>query len=80
MHYAQTFATGEFREFDYRETRGGKGLNEYHYGQNEPPLIDLNSTGNDVPVAIFWGKQDTLTEKVDIEWLIDELGESVIYS
>ena len=80
LHYAQTFLSGEFREFDYSKTRGGAGLNKKLYAQDEPPVINLKAAGTDVPHALFWGRQDTLTEQEDIEWLVEQLGASVVHS
>ena len=79
LHYAEIFGSNVFREFDY----GTKNLNTNHYGQNfaqTPPLIDLTKISTqDVPIAMFVGKQDPLATPTDAQWARDQLGGQVIY-
>ena len=44
-----------------------------------PPALRLDQAGTDVPVALFYGSLDALTEPSDIDWLHDQLALSVIH-
>lgn len=44
------------------------------YGQKTPPIIDLASIGESVPISMYVGKNDTLATVRDATWLRDTLG------
>jgi hypothetical protein len=70
---AQSIRNGTFAKFDY-----GK-KNAEVYGQDQPPLYDLGSI-HGARIAVFYGGEDKLTCKEDVERLIAELPkESVAY-
>ena len=54
-------------------------MNYEKYGQDAPPRIRLDKAKADVPVVVFYGCLDSLTEKSDLAWLFDQLGDSVVY-
>ena len=39
------------------------------YGQMFPPDVDLNRITGDVPIAIFAGKRDEISNIMDQQWL-----------
>ena len=49
------------------------------YGSEKPPLLGLADAGTAVPVVAFHGNYDALTEDADIQWLFQELGDSLVY-
>ncbi|XP_043497848.1 lipase 3-like [Polistes fuscatus] len=66
IHYSQGIVTGSFRKFDY-----GINQNLKRYGSTQPPKYNLKKVN--VPVAIFYGENDSLTHYLDVQKIIDEL-------
>lgn len=48
----------------------GAATNVLKYGQETPPFYDLSKIT--VPIAIFHGDVDTLSDPIDVSWLLDE--------
>lgn len=61
----------KFSQFDY-----GKGENIKKYGQSEPPLYDLSNI--DIPIYMYYGENDLLCTKDNVELLATELKKSRI--
>lgn len=73
-HLAQMVRTGRFEKYDY-----GK-MNMHYYGQEEAPEIKLSEVQQlDVPIAMFYAEHDAFSTVDDVEWLRDELGDSVVH-
>jgi lysosomal acid lipase/cholesteryl ester hydrolase len=88
-HWAQLvrqsaeFTAFLFRRYDYGsvcvDRRGGpRNCNRRVYGSADPPLYDFERLKG-VPVAIFAGAEDKLADPVDVEALVEALGDSVVY-
>lgn len=60
--------------FDYKD----KKINILHYGQDTPPILDI-STITDVPVAMFVGMEDSLSNFKDDRWARDTIPSVVHY-
>ncbi|CAB4016770.1 lipase member K-like, partial [Paramuricea clavata] len=71
VHFAQLLVSGKCQMFDY-----GIIENYLHYGQAKPP--QYNVVNIDVPIAIFSGNHDTLSDPADVELLIPKL-KNLIY-
>lgn len=71
-HFVQLAASGKFQHYDY-----GAAENMKRYGQPEPPSFDLTAI-DQVPVAMFVGKQDDLADVLDTRWERDQI-KSVVY-
>ena len=50
-HFAEIRGTKIFKRLDY-----GKDVNLEKYGTEIPPLIDLTTMGDKVPIGLFVGK------------------------
>ena len=42
-------------------------------------MIKLSKIGNQVPIALLVGKQDTLADEDDVNWLQKQLGDKVVF-
>jgi hypothetical protein len=73
MHLVQLYRNKRFCTYDE-----GHEKNIELYGQDNPKEYNLKNV-KDFPCVILYGKQDLLANPEDVEWLIDELGENVIY-
>ena len=74
FHFAQTYLTGEFRDWDYSLEYNPPRTNMEAYGTKKPPLIDVKQvrqTG--IPMAMFIGFNDELVSFEDSHWLYNEL-------
>lgn len=68
MHWAQEDqAGGDFRGFDF----GSADKNRQHYGTTKPPHWDVSKIH--IPVALFTGGQDALSDPSDMERMATEL-------
>jgi hypothetical protein len=65
LRWQQLVESGEFRKFDYEEDNLTK------YGLLEPPSINLSKIK--VPVALFCGLTDKLSNMKDAKWARDQL-------
>ena len=73
-HLIQLYLSRRFQDFDY-----GPERNMIVYGTPEPPEFNLTAA-NGIPVGIFYGTSDEIADTTDIEWLIDQLGDNVVYT
>ena len=72
-HLVQLHRNGRFCGYDY-----GKDKNMEVYMQEQPIEYDLKMVKN-FPIMMLYGEQDRLANPSDVEWLIEELGENVIF-
>ena len=73
VYYGQCVANGgNFRKFDY-----GKDANMAIYGQETPPDFPIEDI--DMPIAIFNGSLDDVVLEADVDYLIERLGDNVVY-
>ena len=63
---------GNFRKYDY-----GRDANFAIYGQITPPDFPVEDI--DMPIAIFNGSLDPIVLEADVDYLIEQLGDNVIY-
>lgn len=66
MHYGQLVESGSFRRYDH----GGKG-NIEKYNQTTPP--DYVLSGITIPTSLFYSGNDWLSDRTDVEVLIEKL-------
>ncbi|CAB4011143.1 gastric triacylglycerol lipase isoform X1, partial [Paramuricea clavata] len=71
VHLAQLLVSGKCQMFDY-----GIIENYLHYGQAKPPQYDVGKI--DLPIAIFSGGHDVLSDPADVKLLIPKL-KNLIY-
>lgn len=72
-HLVQLYRNKRFCTYDE-----GPEKNKELYGQEDPKEYDLKKV-KDFPCVILYGKQDRLASPTDVEWLIEELGDNVIF-
>lgn len=73
-HFVQLARSSKFRMYDY-----GAKLNKVMYNDEEPREYDLKKI-RDFPIALYYGEEDQLSHPLDVEWLIEQLGENVVYA
>lgn len=72
-HWAQMVQSKRFQEYDY-----GSVMNQRLYGSSKPPEIDISNVKNlDIPIIIFYGRDDTIVYAQDTLWLKGQLGHAV---
>ena len=70
----QLLLSRRFQDFDY-----GPERNMDMYGTPNPPEYNLTRiTG--IPIGIFYGQTDEISDPRDVQWLIDQLGDNVVYT
>ncbi|XP_058103289.1 triacylglycerol lipase 2-like isoform X2 [Magnolia sinica] len=69
VHLAQTVRDGIIAKFDY----GNSETNMKYYGQSKPPIYNMSSIPNDLPLFLSYGGQDALSDVRDVELLLDNL-------
>ncbi|KAI9090130.1 hypothetical protein K1719_028826 [Acacia pycnantha] len=69
IHLAQMVRNGNIAMFDY----GDQAQNMQHYGQASPPVYDMASIPNDLPLFLSNGGNDTLSDVNDVDVLLDNL-------
>ena len=72
VHFAQLLVSGKCQMFDY-----GIIENFYYYGQAEPPRYHVENIR--VPIAIFSGSHDTLSNPTDVKLLIPKI-KNLVYN
>jgi pimeloyl-ACP methyl ester carboxylesterase len=72
-HFVQLYRSKTFQFWDY-----GKKKNLEIYNSPTPKHYDL-SIIKDFPIALFSGKLDRLSTPVDVKWLIEQLGDNIVY-
>jgi lysosomal acid lipase/cholesteryl ester hydrolase len=71
-HTLQIYRSGRFSYFDY-----GKTANAELYGNETAPLINLSAIKG-VPISLFVGTTDLLSDVRDTAWLKEQLGDNVV--
>lgn len=66
-HYGQIVKAKRFQRFDYGDAETNM---EMYNGLAEPPAYDLSAIN--VPMALYHGDIDKLSDPVDVAWLLDE--------
>ncbi|XAR55313.1 Triacylglycerol lipase [Bertholletia excelsa] len=69
IHLAQMIRTGTIKMYDYGSDDG----NNKHYGQSSPPVYNMASIPNDLPLFLSHGGQDYLSDVEDVQTLLDTL-------
>ncbi|KAL8474251.1 hypothetical protein ACS0TY_030206 [Phlomoides rotata] len=69
VHLAQMIRQGTIAMYDY-----GNDNNKY-YGQPTPPVYDMASIPNNLPLFLAYGGKDLLSDVNDVQTLIDDLSE-----
>ncbi|XP_028794679.1 triacylglycerol lipase 2-like [Neltuma alba] len=69
IHLAQSKPKRNIAMFDY----GDQAQNMQHYGQASPPVYDMTSIPNDLPLFLSNGGKDTLADVNDVAVLLDNL-------
>jgi hypothetical protein len=75
MHFSQSVRNKNFAQFDY-----GKSENQKKYGQDTPPLYDLNKIDN--KICLFVGKDDRLATVADnrpFKETLEKIGKLTFY-
>ena len=73
LFYGQCVSNGgNFRKWDY-----GEHANMAIYGQVTPPDFPVDDI--DMPIAIFNGSIDPIVLETDVDYLIERLGDNVVY-
>lgn len=60
---------GDIAMFDY----GDQAQNIQHYGQASPPVYDMTTIPNDLPLFLSNGGNDNLSDVNDVDILLDNL-------
>ncbi|XP_044502560.1 triacylglycerol lipase 2-like [Mangifera indica] len=68
IHLAQMIRTGTIAMYDY-----GAVDNMNHYGQTTPPVYNMTSIPNDIPLFIGYGGKDSLADPNDVKLLLQNL-------
>ncbi|XP_030460450.1 triacylglycerol lipase 2-like [Syzygium oleosum] len=66
IHLAQMIRTGTIEMFDY----GNEDDNMNHYGQPTPPVYNMTSIPNDLPLYLSYGGKDLLADPDDVKVLL----------
>ena len=74
LHYGQMIKSGTFQMYDYEDS----ATNIKHYGTATPPQLDISKI-NQVPIAMFVGKNDSLATIKDCQWVKSQISSVVHY-
>ncbi|XP_050207840.1 triacylglycerol lipase 2-like [Mercurialis annua] len=69
IHLAQMIRTGTLAMYDY----GNEGDNKKHYNQTNPPVYDMTTIPNDLPLLLAYGGKDSLSDVKDVQVLLNKL-------
>ncbi|XP_055959560.1 triacylglycerol lipase 2-like [Mercurialis annua] len=69
IHISQMIRTGTIAMYDYND----EDENKKHYGQPTPPLYNMASIPNNVPLFLSYGGADALSDVKDVQLLINSL-------
>ncbi|VDK63690.1 unnamed protein product [Onchocerca ochengi] len=61
IHWIQMVNSGKMQAYNYDSLEE----NQIHYGQDSPPIYNISSI--DVPIYLYWSKNDWLADAADIE-------------
>lgn len=67
LHYAQLIKTDVYKQYDY----GSDKANILRYGSKVVPSLHLDQISKDLPIALFYGKEDDLADEKDVNWLME---------
>ncbi|KAF7141171.1 hypothetical protein RHSIM_Rhsim06G0169000 [Rhododendron simsii] len=71
LHLAQMVRQGTIAMYDY----GSKDDNNKRYGQPTPPVYNMSSIPNDLPLFLAHGGQDYLSDPADVQTLMGALSD-----
>ncbi|KAL8478216.1 hypothetical protein ACS0TY_030203 [Phlomoides rotata] len=71
VHLAQMIRRGTIAMYDYGNVRD----NNKYYGQPTPPVYNMKSIPNNLPLLLAYGGKDLLSYVKDVQTLIDDLSE-----
>ncbi|KAI8552043.1 hypothetical protein RHMOL_Rhmol06G0233700 [Rhododendron molle] len=71
LHLAQMVRQGTIAMYDY----GSEDDNNEHYGQPTPPVYNMSSILNDLPLFLAHGGQDYLSDPADVQTLMGALSD-----
>ncbi|KAG5545657.1 hypothetical protein RHGRI_017965 [Rhododendron griersonianum] len=71
LHLAQMVRQGTIAMYDY----GSEDDNNEHYGQPTPPVYNMSSIPNDLPLFLAHGGQDYLSDPMDVQTLMGALSD-----
>ncbi|XP_057510827.1 triacylglycerol lipase 2-like [Actinidia eriantha] len=69
IHLSQMIRKGTIAMYDY----GSEAANNKQYGQPIPPVYNMTSIPNDVPLFLGYGGQDMISDVKDVHTLLDSL-------
>ncbi|KAF8391609.1 hypothetical protein HHK36_023915 [Tetracentron sinense] len=69
IHLAQMIRGGTIGMYDY----GDEDTNKEHYGQSIPPVYNMSSIPDDLPLFLSYGGQDALSDVADVQVLLESL-------
>uniref|UniRef100_A0A2N9ETQ2 Partial AB-hydrolase lipase domain-containing protein n=1 Tax=Fagus sylvatica TaxID=28930 RepID=A0A2N9ETQ2_FAGSY len=69
IHLAQMIREGNIAMYDYND----EDENRKHYGQPTPPVYNMTSIPNDLPLFLSYGGADALSDVKDVQLLLDSL-------
>lgn len=61
--------TGSIAKYDYGNEEG----NMNHYGKPSPPVYNMTTIPNDLPLHLSYGGKDSLSDVKDVQVLLDDL-------
>lgn len=68
IHMGQLVNSETFKRYDF-----GAQENFHRYGQLTPPDFPLHRVSK-IPIALYSGSQDMLSDPLDVDWLAEQLG------
>lgn len=69
IHISQMIREGTIAMYDYDDDE----KNREHYGQTSPPVYNMTSIPNDLPLFLSYGGADALSDINDVQLLLDSL-------
>ncbi|KAJ6880438.1 hypothetical protein NC652_033700 [Populus alba x Populus x berolinensis] len=72
IHISQMIRAGTIAMYDYDDDDDDE-KNREHYGQTSPPVNNMTSIPNDLPLFLSYGGADALSDINDVQLLLDSL-------
>ncbi|KAJ9686567.1 hypothetical protein PVL29_015445 [Vitis rotundifolia] len=69
IHLSQMIREGTLAMYDYKD----EDENMEHYGQPTPPVYNMKTIPNDLPLFLSYGGQDALSDVNDVQILLESL-------
>ncbi|CBI28877.3 unnamed protein product, partial [Vitis vinifera] len=69
IHLSQMIREGTLAMYDYKD----EDENMEHYGQPTPPVYNMTTIPNDLPLFLSHGGQDALSDVNDVQLLLESL-------